>query len=103
MAKSISGRLAENPKRDGVKMAVNMTKAEETEMCRALNSLVNMITDYICNNYTEFKELDMGFDFYAPQVFTHNGKNIMLHFIIFTILVLKLHHNLLFEHLPKLA
>lgn len=29
------------------------------------------------NNYTEFKELDMGFDFYAPQVFTHNGKNIM--------------------------
>lgn len=30
------------------------------------------------NNHTEFKELDMGFDFYAPQVFTHNGQNIML-------------------------
>lgn len=29
-------------------------------------------------NHTEFKELDMGFDFYAPQVFTHNGQNIML-------------------------
>lgn len=29
-------------------------------------------------NHTEFKEIDMGFDFYAPQVFTHNGKNIMI-------------------------
>ena len=29
-------------------------------------------------NHTEFKELDMGFDFYAPQVFNHNGQNIML-------------------------
>jgi beta-fructofuranosidase len=29
-------------------------------------------------NHSEFKELDMGFDFYAPQVFKHNDKNIML-------------------------
>lgn len=29
-------------------------------------------------NHSEFKELDMGFDFYAPQVFNHHNKNIML-------------------------
>ena len=29
-------------------------------------------------NHSEFKEIDMGFDFYAPQVFTHNDKNIMI-------------------------
>ncbi|WP_294372740.1 sucrose-6-phosphate hydrolase [uncultured Clostridium sp.] len=29
-------------------------------------------------NHTQFKEIDMGFDFYAPQVFTHNGQNIMI-------------------------
>ena len=28
--------------------------------------------------HTEFKEIDMGFDFYAPQVFNHNGENIMI-------------------------
>jgi beta-fructofuranosidase len=33
------------------------------------------------NNYTEFKEIDMGFDFYAPQVFNYNGKNIMIGWI----------------------
>ncbi|SFC85770.1 sucrose-6-phosphate hydrolase [Clostridium uliginosum] len=30
------------------------------------------------NHHSEFKELDMGFDFYAPQVFNHYGQNIML-------------------------
>lgn len=29
-------------------------------------------------NHSEFKELDMGFDFYAPQIFNHNNKNIMI-------------------------
>ena len=29
-------------------------------------------------NYSEFKEIDMGFDFYAPQVFKHDGRNIMI-------------------------
>lgn len=29
----------------------------------------------------EFKELDMGFDFYAPQVFTHESKNILIGWI----------------------
>lgn len=29
-------------------------------------------------NHSEFKEIDMGFDFYAPQVFTHNDNNIMI-------------------------
>ena len=29
-------------------------------------------------NHTQFKEIDMGFDFYAPQVFTHDNKNIMI-------------------------
>lgn len=33
------------------------------------------------NNHTEFKEIDMGFDFYAPQVFNHDGKNIMIGWI----------------------
>jgi len=28
-------------------------------------------------NHNEFKELDMGFDFYAPQVFTHDNQNLM--------------------------
>jgi beta-fructofuranosidase len=32
-------------------------------------------------NHTEFKEIDMGFDFYAPQVFNHDGKNIMIGWI----------------------
>ena len=32
-------------------------------------------------NDTEFKEIDMGFDFYAPQVFNHEGKNIMIGWI----------------------
>ncbi|WP_294153031.1 sucrose-6-phosphate hydrolase [uncultured Clostridium sp.] len=32
-------------------------------------------------NHSEFKEIDMGFDFYAPQVFTHAGKNIMIGWI----------------------
>ena len=32
-------------------------------------------------NYSEFKEIDMGFDFYAPQVFKHNGRNIMIGWI----------------------
>ena len=29
-------------------------------------------------SHTEFKEIDMGFDFYAPQVFVHNNENIMI-------------------------
>lgn len=29
-------------------------------------------------NHSEFKEIDMGFDFYAPQVFNHDDKNIMI-------------------------
>lgn len=29
-------------------------------------------------SHSEFRELDMGFDFYAPQVFSHNGQNIMI-------------------------
>ena len=33
------------------------------------------------NTHTEFKEIDMGFDFYAPQVFNHKGKNIMIGWI----------------------
>lgn len=28
-------------------------------------------------NHSEFKELDMGFDFYAPQIFNHNNEKIM--------------------------
>lgn len=28
--------------------------------------------------HTKFKELDMGFDFYAPQVFSHQGRHILL-------------------------
>lgn len=32
-------------------------------------------------NHSEFKELDMGFDFYAPQVFKHDHKNIMIGWI----------------------
>lgn len=28
-------------------------------------------------NHNEFKELDMGFDFYAPQVFNHDNQNLM--------------------------
>lgn len=32
-------------------------------------------------NHSEFKELDMGFDFYAPQVFNHDNKNIMFGWI----------------------
>lgn len=28
-------------------------------------------------NHSEFKELDMGFDFYAPQVFNHDNQNLM--------------------------
>ncbi|NRT33023.1 beta-fructofuranosidase [Clostridium beijerinckii] len=37
--------------------------------------------DVSLNNHTEFKEIDMGFDFYAPQVFNHDGKNIMIGWI----------------------
>lgn len=29
-------------------------------------------------NYSEFKEIDMGFDFYAPQVFKYDGRDIMI-------------------------
>jgi beta-fructofuranosidase len=29
-------------------------------------------------NHNEFKELDMGFDFYAPQVFTHDGRTLLI-------------------------
>ena len=29
------------------------------------------------NSHSKFRELDMGFDFYAPQVFNHDGQNIM--------------------------
>jgi len=32
-------------------------------------------------HHTEFKEIDKGFDFYAPQVFNYEGKNIMLGWI----------------------
>lgn len=32
-------------------------------------------------NHNEFKELDMGFDFYAPQVFNYNDKNLMFGWI----------------------
>lgn len=32
-------------------------------------------------NHTEFKEIDKGFDFYAPQVFNFEGKNIMIGWI----------------------
>lgn len=32
-------------------------------------------------DHSEFKELDMGFDFYAPQVFSHDNKNIMFGWI----------------------
>ena len=32
-------------------------------------------------NHSEFKELDMGFDFYAPQIFNHDNKNIMFGWI----------------------
>ena len=32
-------------------------------------------------NHSEFKELDMGFDFYAPQVFNYNNKNLMIGWI----------------------
>lgn len=32
-------------------------------------------------NHTEFKELDMGFDFYAPQVFKYENKNILIGWI----------------------
>ena len=32
-------------------------------------------------NHSNFKELDMGFDFYAPQIFNHNNKNIMIGWI----------------------
>lgn len=32
-------------------------------------------------NHSRFKELDMGFDFYAPQIFKHNGENIMIGWI----------------------
>lgn len=28
--------------------------------------------------HTKFKELDMGFDFYAPQVFSHQGRHILI-------------------------
>ncbi|EKQ57819.1 MULTISPECIES: sucrose-6-phosphate hydrolase [unclassified Clostridium] len=35
------------------------------------------LKDIQLKNHTEFKELDMGFDFYAPQVFNHKNKNIM--------------------------
>jgi beta-fructofuranosidase len=31
--------------------------------------------------HSEFKELDMGFDFYAPQVFSHDNQNIMFGWI----------------------
>ena len=30
------------------------------------------------DNHSEFKELDMGFDFYAPQIFDYNGEIVML-------------------------
>ena len=55
--------------------AVNMTKAEETEMCRALNSLVNMITDYICKNYTEFKNIFNDFLLFLIDKKRHNFNN----------------------------
>lgn len=29
-------------------------------------------------DHSEFKEIDMGFDFYAPQIFRHNNQNIMI-------------------------
>lgn len=32
-------------------------------------------------DHSEFKEIDMGFDFYAPQVFNHDNSNIMLGWI----------------------
>lgn len=32
-------------------------------------------------NHEEFKELDMGFEFYAPQVFNYNNENIMMSWI----------------------
>jgi len=32
-------------------------------------------------NHSEFKELDKGFDFYAPQIFNHDNKNIMFGWI----------------------
>ena len=33
------------------------------------------------NAHSEFKELDMGFDFYAPQIFNYDGQNIMFGWI----------------------
>lgn len=33
------------------------------------------------SNCTEFKEIDMGFDFYAPQVFDKDGQNILIGWI----------------------
>jgi beta-fructofuranosidase len=32
-------------------------------------------------NHSEFKELDMGFDFYAPQIFNYNNENVMIGWI----------------------
>ncbi|ACD22897.1 sucrose-6-phosphate hydrolase [Clostridium botulinum] len=39
------------------------------------------LNDVSLNNHSDFKELDMGFDFYAPQVFKHDNQNIMLGWI----------------------
>lgn len=36
--------------------AANMTKTMETEMCKALNILINIITNHISKNYAEFKK-----------------------------------------------
>jgi len=36
------------------------------------------LNDVSLTNYSEFKEIDMGFDFYAPQVFNYNGRNTMI-------------------------
>ena len=39
------------------------------------------INEVSLKSHSQFKELDMGFDFYAPQVFNHDGQNIMFGWI----------------------
>lgn len=41
--------------------AVSMTRAEEVEMCRALDSVVNYITYDICKHYVDFKSVTTQF------------------------------------------
>ncbi len=76
--------------------AMPITKAEEIEMCRALDSVVNYITDTICNNYAAFKKFiteDIERNMNGTEISFDNIETKTSFSIISSILFYLMYHN----------